>query len=202
MSTSAVQALKKFRLHELKGLHGHISRFGPLPATQSSSALSLPNPFLPHKNPQTGRWAPPKYSLRRQAELIKKAKASNNLDIIPPGPKMSVDAANAWSAKLDATVGSSQKMSVVAQALAFPVDWVGKAGQKEKNINPGSRLYAEKKRMFKGHKWERVRERRAAHHSMILKDMDKRVRRYKKQHLKKRPNPLKVSRKTSTKLPF
>ncbi|KAJ3742644.1 hypothetical protein DFH05DRAFT_1527225 [Lentinula detonsa] len=200
---SAVQALKKFRLHELKGLHGHISRFGPLSATESSSGVPLPNPFLPHKNPQTGRWAPPKYSLRRQAELIKKAKASNNLEILPPGPKMSAPAAAVLSKRLDATVGSSQKLAVLDEALAFPVDWVGNPSHKSTDGSDlGARLYAGKKRMFKGHKWERVRERREAHHSMLLKDMDKRVRRYKKQHLKKRPNPLKVSRKTSTKLPF
>ncbi|KAJ4495687.1 hypothetical protein C8J55DRAFT_444623 [Lentinula edodes] len=200
---SAVQALKKFRLHELKGLQSHISRFGPLPASESSSGVPLPNPFLPHKNPQTGRWAPPKYSLRRQAELIKKAKASNNLELLPPGPKLSAPAASIWSQRLDATVGSSQKLAVLDETLAFPVDWIGEFKPKVADgTDLGARLYTGKKRMFKGHKWERVRERRAAHHSMLLKDMDKRVRRYKKQHLKKRPNPLKVSRKTSTKLPF
>ncbi|KAE9404575.1 hypothetical protein BT96DRAFT_813323 [Gymnopus androsaceus JB14] len=201
---TAVQALKKFRLHELKGLQSHIARHGPLPApSTSSSGIQLPNPFLPHRNPRTGRWTPPKYSLRRQAELINKAKASNNLGLLPPGPKLSSLAADTLSEKLDASVGTSQKLAVLDEALAFPVDWVGKF---EPKVAPGSELgiplYAAKKRMFKGHKWERTRDRREAHRSMLMRDMDTRIRRYKKQHQKKKPNPLKPSRNTSTKLPF
>lgn len=183
---SAVQALKKFRIHELKGLQGHISRHGPLPApSSSSSGVQLPNPFLPHRNPHTGRWTPPKYSLRRQAELIKKAKVSNNLELLPPGPKLSSLAAVKLSEKLDTSIGTSQKMTVLDEALAFPVDWVGKF---EPKVAPGSELgiplYAAKKRMFKGHKWERTMESREAHRSMLLRDMDVRIRRYKKVSLR------------------
>src|ERR1700679_3695909 len=47
------------------------------------------NPFVPHKNLESGRWAPPRYSLRRQADLIKHARASGTLHLLPPGPKMS-----------------------------------------------------------------------------------------------------------------
>lgn len=45
------------------------------------------NPFLPFKNPQTGNWHPPHYSLRRQAELFKLAKAHHVLPLMPRSPK-------------------------------------------------------------------------------------------------------------------
>ncbi|KAF5389606.1 hypothetical protein D9757_004230 [Collybiopsis confluens] len=196
---AAVQALKKFRLHQLKGLESHIARNGPLPAPEGPvSGVRLPNPFLPHRNPQTGRWAPPKYSLRRQAELIKNAKATNNLELLPPGPKLSAPAAAALSGRLDASVGASQKISVLDESLAFSVDWVGKFEPKTRVPS----LYAGRKRMFKGHKWERVRDRKKSHRYMLLRDMDKRVAKYKKMHRKKRPDPLKTPKKWSTKLPF
>ena len=41
------------------------------------------NPFTPHKHPKTGRWHPPIYSLRRQAELVKMARDHNVEDLLP-----------------------------------------------------------------------------------------------------------------------
>jgi hypothetical protein len=60
------------------------------------------------------------------------------------------------------------------------VEWIGTV--RERNVagaDVGNRLYAGKKRMFKGHKWERVRKRRVARTKMLLRDMDKRVQRFK-----------------------
>lgn len=60
------------------------------------------------------------------------------------------------------------------------VEWVGTL--RERNVagaDVGNRLYAGKKRMFKGHKWERVRERRVARTKVMLRDMDQRVQRFK-----------------------
>ncbi|KAL8872193.1 MAG: hypothetical protein Q9174_002136 [Haloplaca sp. 1 TL-2023] len=52
--------------------------------TQTSIAPSdNPNPFKPHKHPETGRWHDPVYSLRRQADLVKLAKAHNIEDLLP-----------------------------------------------------------------------------------------------------------------------
>ncbi|RMX81276.1 hypothetical protein D0869_06933, partial [Hortaea werneckii] len=45
------------------------------------------NPFLAFKNPSTGNWHPPHYSLRRQADLFKLATAHNVLSLMPPSPK-------------------------------------------------------------------------------------------------------------------
>lgn len=45
------------------------------------------NPFLPFKNPATGNWHAPHYSLRRQAELFKLAVAHDVLPLMPRSPK-------------------------------------------------------------------------------------------------------------------
>ena len=61
-----------------------------------------------------------------------------------------------------------------------PVEWIGTV--RERNVagaDIGNRLYAGKKRMFKGHKWERTRERRVGRTKMLLRDMDKRIQRFK-----------------------
>ncbi|KAL8695441.1 MAG: hypothetical protein Q9218_000019 [Villophora microphyllina] len=42
-----------------------------------------PNPFKPHKHPETGRWHDPVYSLRRQADLVKLAKDNGVDDLVP-----------------------------------------------------------------------------------------------------------------------
>ena len=44
----------------------------------------------------------------------------------------------------------------------------------------GTRLYAGKKRMFKGHKWERVKARRERRQNILMRDMANRVFNYKK----------------------
>ncbi|KAL2023205.1 hypothetical protein VTK56DRAFT_3328 [Thermocarpiscus australiensis] len=46
-----------------------------------------PNPFLPTKHPVTGRWHDPKYSLRRQAELVKMAREHGVEELLPYTPK-------------------------------------------------------------------------------------------------------------------
>lgn len=60
--------------------------------TESTLQTSLapsdsPNPFKPHKHPETGRWHDPVYSLRRQADLVKLAKANGVEDLLPYTPK-------------------------------------------------------------------------------------------------------------------
>ena len=101
---SASQVIKNFRTRQLEGLTNHLRLFGPLPTTseavvsltssesESSTPVEepgivLPNPFIARKNPKTGKWRGPKYSLRRQADLVKKAKETDKLTLIPPGLK-------------------------------------------------------------------------------------------------------------------
>jgi large subunit ribosomal protein L25 len=48
---------------------------------------SLPNPFRSQKHPVTGRWQEPLYSLRRQADLVKLARAHGVEELLPPTNK-------------------------------------------------------------------------------------------------------------------
>lgn len=54
-------------------------------ADESSTEQKLPylNPFQPQKHPVTGRWHDPKYSLRRQAELVKIARQHGVEELLP-----------------------------------------------------------------------------------------------------------------------
>lgn len=54
------------------------------PTFRTSLAPSdRPNPFKPHKHPETGRWHDPVYSLRRQADLVKLARANGVEELLP-----------------------------------------------------------------------------------------------------------------------
>lgn len=86
------------------------------------------------------------------------------------------------------------------------VEWVGSLRERSvAGADVGNRLYAGKKRMFKGHKWERTRERRITRTKILLRDMDKRVERFKQYRAKGKPLPLarrsNLLKKTQ-KLPF
>ena len=61
-------------------------------SSTSSSTSSLhpyqgPNPFSPHKNPTTGLWHNPKYSLRQQSDLIKLAETHGLTTLMPESIK-------------------------------------------------------------------------------------------------------------------
>lgn len=219
-----MQAVKKFRLQQINGLQSHTARYGPLKQSESSRP-SLPNPFLPLLNPHTGKWRPPKYSLRRQAELVKMAKISNTLHLLPPGPKFAA-LDHAVPPIADEHVAStSEAPSEAAEGGAWlaTVEWQGKFKSKVvSGAEIGSRLYAAKKRMFKGHRWERVLEKRKKKRVILMRDMAKRVESYKavsvdqnvsarpctdhvplQYYHRRKPNPLKPARSAKApKLPF
>ena len=56
-------------------------------AAKTAYQRETPNPFLPTKHPVTGRWHDPKYSLRRQAELVKLAREHGVEELLPYTPK-------------------------------------------------------------------------------------------------------------------
>jgi len=65
------------------------------------------------------------------------------------------------------------------------------------------KMYAGRKRMFKGHKWERVQAQRKKRTQILMRDMNKRIVRYKEWYLRRKPNPLRPPRGTKVpKLPF
>ena len=189
---SALKAIKRFRTREFLGLVNHLKVFGPLPespisATTSGPTIQLPNPFLPKLNPKSGKWQKPNYSLRRQAELVKKAHASGSMHLLPPGLKKAafetrlqrVAETAAATANppppLPPRVHTSQDVNWDA-----PVEWVGKVPEKVAvGTELGIRLYAGKKRMFKGHLWERLKAKRTRRRSILMRDMATRVTNYK-----------------------
>ncbi|KAA1472547.1 hypothetical protein DENSPDRAFT_821487 [Dentipellis sp. KUC8613] len=205
---AARNAVQRFRYRELANLSKE-----PLVAATANSkpeSSKLRNPFVPYKNPDSGRWAPPKYSLRRQADLIKQARKTGLLHLLPPGPKLSAAQLKAARPSPSASVDASAAPEAAAQEETVdwqvPVKWEGKVRVHEvAGADVGNRLYAGKKRMFKGHKWEREREKRVKRIQVRLRDMDKRVRQYKMHYHKRRPNPLSTRTSTSkkaSKMPF
>ncbi|KAI0044963.1 hypothetical protein FA95DRAFT_1496214 [Auriscalpium vulgare] len=217
----ALRAVKHFRLCEVTSLSSSAVRTKTLTARQTfnkipnelesspNEALKRVNPFVPRKNPKSGCWAPPKYSLRRQADLVKHARASNTVHMLPPGPKLSAAQIAAALAKVTANPRTNGARGggpgPGKKAWRLPVQWEGKV--KERNVagaDVGNRLYAGKKRMFKGHKWERTRDKRARRTKIMVRDMDKRIARYKTHYARRRPKPLKppVAQKKAPKLPF
>ena len=183
--SAALQTVKRFRMRELAPfLHND--------AKLSNARPNVRNPFLPHKNAETGHWHPAKYSLRRQADLVKNARASGVLHLLPPGPKVSLTELAAASqaavistpeANNAAAEGSTAEADSQAKGKAWwgmPVEWRGEYKEKEiKGADVGNRLYAGKKRMFKGHKWERTQQERQRGQKMLMKDMKARIERFK-----------------------
>jgi large subunit ribosomal protein L25 len=95
------------------------------------------------------------------------------------------------------------KRDVVAHPWMLPVTWEGAPPAPKPTQTAVARLYAGKKRMFKGHKWQRVRAQLNAHRRNLMRDMEKRVKRYKNYYARRRPNPLMpATTAKQPKLPF
>ena len=174
--SAALQAVKQFRIREVA------------PHLKNAGRPRVPNPFLPRKNEASGRWAPAKYSLRRQADLVKHARASGTLHLLPPGPKLPLKELAAAQASASAAPVATASPSSKAKAatasskpwLSAEVQWKGEYKEKKvKGADVGARLYAGKKRMFKGHKWERTMEQRMQERKMLMKDMEQRIERFR-----------------------
>ena len=171
-ATMASYLVNRFRQREL----GAVLKTLPSAPTKGEP-FKVPNPFIPRKNPVTGRWAPPKYSRRRQADLIKAAKATNTLHLLPRGPKMGLT-------ELHKAVKAVPRAERPLESRTAPwsryVSWTGKAKHKSvKGADVGNRLYAGRKRMFKGHKWQRTMERRLGRRNMLVRSMKRRIIRFK-----------------------
>ena len=181
------RTVKAFRLKELSALASKLKDG----ASASEAPVQLSNPFLPHKNPLTGRWAPPKYSLRQQADLVKSAKASNLMYLLPFGPKSPIISPNAklvstewwqtdvvWKdSKPPVKVEGEKKDSSLEEAKVRKA--IPRIRVKRMEGLTALKLYAGRKRMFKGHKWERVQTQRKKRTQILMRDMNKRIARYK-----------------------
>lgn len=158
MATTAVAA----RAQSAKSL---LSRFWLRESsrvTPVNGVAQVSNPFLPELNPASGRWAPPRYSRRRQAELVKQARLVDVLDLLPSGPKTQ----RPPGGKPAPTVAVDALQTEAAQ---HPIQWIGEP----KPVNDKG-LYATRRFMFKGHKWEReLPEREQAVHNFLLQQAEK-----------------------------
>ena len=184
------RTVKAFRLKELSTFATKLKGG----ASASGTPIQLPNPFLPHKNPLTGRWAPSKYSLRQQADLVKSAKASNLTHLLPFRPKsavISVDspkpASTEWwqadivwkDSKPPAEEEVKKKKDPPLGEDELPKKVTPRIKVKQMEGLAALKMYAGRKRMFKGHKWERVQAQRKKRTHILMRDMSKRITRYK-----------------------
>ncbi len=132
-----------------------------IPSQDLNATLKLRNPFLPRYIEETGRWHPPRYSRRRQAELIKAARLTGVESLLPPGPKFAPQPSSASSFTL-----------LHRQLSEKPVEWAGEPRPLPERLNG---LYEGRRFMFKGHKWERkLPEREQALHNFKVKHDEKR----------------------------
>ena len=190
-AASALQAIKKFRRKEIRATTIRVLApyRAPIPRHPASTAFTdaqpnaqptahgQPNPFLPRFNTKTKRWAPAKYSLRQQAELIKQAKLSNTLHLLPPGTKLAVSDIQNYMKEVQPSTLKFLKGQNWARGDA--VKWEGEPKPNVVGADIGNRLYAGKKRMFKGHKHERTKAKRVMRRTILLKDMKKRIIRFR-----------------------
>lgn len=195
---AAVKGIRKLRLDQIIRSHRHPLRHQTQPRVSRTSAnvpvaspseqLILPNPFVAHKM-SNGKWRAPIYSLRKQAELVRVAKANGLLHLLPPGPKNPLprlprkdqDSQAALALKEaeenKATRDLRQRLPEKGQNWLQPITWRGKV--KDRTPKPGITLYTGRKRMFKGHKWERLQEHRKKKQAILMRDMKKRVYNFK-----------------------
>jgi hypothetical protein len=81
------------RLHDFQSvptnLHQPVTTDSQLPSGKSVATVYLPfqNPFKPSRDPRSGNFHAPKYSLRRQADLIKLALRFGVAELLPPSEK-------------------------------------------------------------------------------------------------------------------
>jgi large subunit ribosomal protein L25 len=155
--------LTAFRRPAVPTVAGAEGAPAPSPRPKRAPAFELANPFLPTK--AGSHWRAPVYSLRRQAALVAAARAlgPEALALLPPGPKLRTPAPEPTSAPAWADV---------------QVTWTGPEVPEKTGPSAG-RAYSGRKRAFKGHKWERVLRKTQKHRHILLKDMAKRIRRYK-----------------------
>lgn len=197
----ALRAIQQFRQKEFRQLKLGLPPRRPLTEFPASrpGIPRIPNPFLAWKNPKTECWIPPRYSLRQQADLVKQARISGVLHMLPPGPKLlnpehaavvqmgktrsedlTIVTRRKW-VRLKKLINQHVVASGVTQDPAMrPVDWDGKFdGTPKPGADLGTRLYAAKKKMFKGHRHERLAVRKVVYRKILLRDMNRRIEQFR-----------------------
>ncbi|EJD51383.1 hypothetical protein AURDEDRAFT_111898 [Auricularia subglabra TFB-10046 SS5] len=225
MSAAALKLVTRFRQREL-GRAPVRQILEATDAVKSNAHPRVPNPFLFQRDPKSGRWLEPRYSRRRQAELVKAARASGTLHLLPPGPKLHrseiaefrrkqedqrlAALQEAESSKKTKKKAKSKKAAKILESTEAqpndapherPVHWTGRVwDRRAKGYDRGARLYARKKFMFKGHRWEKVVVLRNKFIKLRLKSQARRIRRWHATRIVRR-NPFNPVRGTA-RLPF
>lgn len=158
-------------------------------ASSSSSHSSAPSPFHPIKSATTQRWAPPAYSLRRQAQLVNEAYADNTLSSLPDGPKKSKLQSRLASASPSSFPDSffqrlpksdrkwsyqelrDHQKAIIADLVTEKGPYVGRA----QGVAPGRILSG----IFKGRKTYRQRPKRERDIAENMADMEARVKEWR-----------------------
>lgn len=135
------------------------------------------NPFIPHRNPQTGHYAPPKISLRRQADLAKVYPS----EYLPAGLK-------------NRTVKGEKRgrvQTIHYEEDRLAVQWVGKV-KPLRTATPSTSTTNEavlsgpytgrqhQPKLFKGHKHDRVRLERKEETKSRMDGMENRIADWRK----------------------
>lgn len=138
----------------------------------STNPIIIPNPFIPHFDRATNRWVRPQYSLRQQAQLVKAAKATGQLHLLPSGPK--ADIVTLQRPRLAPMVPIVE--SAGKRPLQFIGEWMNTA---VKGSTEGNKLYASKRRLFKGRKVERQMYQKVRQRTLLMSSMENRIQRWK-----------------------
>lgn len=191
MSNAVIRASKLINRFKTRELSREPISYAQINKTDSIPRYS--NPFLPSiKDPAKKSRVGPRYSLRRQKELIKAAQLlastpveengdPNALAILPPSPKSlsrvtggGVDRALKELGKEQATVTVKEKTTSIGNNLLSPqekgVIWLGKPSPRNE-----LGIYEGRKFAFKRHIWERDQPDRQEATKRQLSGMDRRV---------------------------
>ncbi len=140
------------------------------------------NPFLPYKAP-SGRWWPPQYSLRRQAQVVEAGLQLGTLEALPEGPKKARMLARLQGSYLQAQ--QEQILQEDALSAAFN-GWKLSADEDQKIAKAVVRTlkqqgpYSGRKIMFKGTLAARTRNTRHAKIAAKVQAMPDTVAAWKK----------------------
>lgn len=150
-------------------------------STSTSTTTSVASLFEPTKSASSGCWSPPKYSLRRQAKLVKEAALTGQLSLLPDGPKTT-----RISQRLHRLAKSHRFEQVAAQYQYVPKDQASTPVRPttlgERAVKPNQRVsaaereaalsaarqqvkdvgpYAGRAKVFKGSRVDKVKVKRA-----------------------------------------
>ena len=160
--------------------------------TESGDAEVAARGFRHWKNAETGRWNPPRYSLRRQAQLVRAAFMTGQLDALPSFKKR-----DQFIARL-----AEQPRHEVFAGIPVPSElpWLGaredaseamRIARKEHDRGP----YAGRptKRMFKGQRVDREAAERRERVKENMARMDETVREWREERRAERSKAKRVS---------